>query len=82
MRIKMLLLPIALLACAACSSPNDARRALTAAGYTKIDITGYEVFGCGDDDTFSTGFVATNPAGQEVSGVVCSGWFKRGTIRF
>ena len=73
-----------LLACVlgtGCSSPDQASRALTDAGYTNIQITGYEWWGCGKDDTFSTGFRAKGPTGRPAHGVVCSGWWKGSTIR-
>lgn len=66
-----------------CTNPNGARRVLEQQGYTNIVITGWDAFACGEDDTFSTGFVATNPAGIKVRGVVCQGLiFKNSTIRF
>lgn len=66
-----------------CSSHSAAHKALTAAGYSDIRTTGYAgPFACGEDDSFSTGFIATNPKGERVEGVVCSGFLKRGTIRF
>lgn len=64
-----------------CSSSNDATKALDAAGYTNIQITGWRMFGCSDDDSFSTGFTALGPNGKYASGVVCSAWFKGSTIR-
>jgi hypothetical protein len=66
----------------ACSSSNDAHKALSAMGFTEIQTTGYRFFGCSDDDTFKTGFQAKNPQGQVVTGVVCSDWFKGSTVRF
>lgn len=66
---------------AACTSQSDAERALKGAGYTDVQMTGYQVFACSNDDSFHTGFVAKGPTGQRVSGVVCSGWFKGSTIR-
>lgn len=69
--------------CAACSSPEDARRALNGAGYSKISTHGYDFFACGQDDFYHTKFSATNMQGKRVSGVVCSGLlFKSATIRF
>lgn len=81
--MKKILIALAVIATlTACSSQKDAESALNSAGFTKIETHGYSVFGCGDDDTFKTKFTAINPAGKQVSGVVCSGWFKGGTIRF
>lgn len=68
-----------LLACL--SDPDTAESTLHSAGYTDVQTDGWG-FGCGKDDTFATAFTATNPAGERVSGVVCSGWLKGGTIRF
>lgn len=66
-----------------CSDEESSRRTLQQAGYKNIRITGWEMWGCGEDDTYTTGFTAQNPAGQTVSGVVCCGsWGKGCTIRF
>ncbi len=66
-----------------CSSQSDANRALKAAGYTNVQIKGYDFFACGQDDFFHTKFTAKNPVGNQVSGTVCSGLlFKSATIRF
>ena len=64
------------------SAPERSTTALKKAGYSKIEITGWEPFECGQDDTYSTGFVADNPVGTRVSGVVCCGLWKNCTIRF
>ena len=37
--------------------------------------------GCAKDDEFRTGFAATAPNGERVTGVVCSGWMKGATLR-
>lgn len=63
-------------------SPAEAKRTLGNAGYDDIEITGHRIFGCGQGDFYRTGFEATTQNGQRVSGVVCSGFFKRSTIRF
>ncbi|QRE00163.1 hypothetical protein [Burkholderia phage BCSR5] len=65
-----------------CTDSSKAKQTLEAAGYTDIQITGYDVFACSKDDTFHTGFTARNPRGQFVEGTVCSAWFKGATIRF
>lgn len=77
-RLTLMLMPLAL---SACTDASKATRALEGAGYQNIQITGYAVFGCDQNDTFHTGFKATGPKGQPVSGVVCSGAFKGATIR-
>lgn len=65
----------------ACSSPDEAMRALSVAGYKNVTTTGYAWFGCDEKDTFHTGFTAVGPNGQAVSGVVRSGFLKGATIR-
>lgn len=60
---------------------DDATRVLKQAGYTNIHITGYRPLMAGKDDFFSTGFCATSPAGQTVTGAVTGGPFKGNTIR-
>jgi hypothetical protein len=66
-----------------CSNSNDAHRALEAMGFTDIQTTGYKWFACSDYDFYHTGFVAKNPQGYTVNGVVCSGFFfKNSTVRF
>lgn len=66
---------------AGCTNEDKARHALEGAGYTRIEMQGYSLFGCGKDDQFSDEFSALGPTGKPVSGVVCSGWFKGATIR-
>ena len=61
---------------------DGATRTLQNAGYTNIQITGPRPLMRGQDDVFSTGFEATGPTGQRVSGAVTGGWFKGSTIRF
>lgn len=52
-------------------------------GFTNVVVDGYSPFSCGNDDKMSTGFTATNPKGDVVSGVVCCGWFIKGcTVRW
>lgn len=79
---KLMILSLILL-CAACTSEDDARRALSSAGYTDINILGYSFFSCSKEDFFRTEFTATNYQGKTISGTVCSGLlFKDATIRF
>jgi hypothetical protein len=63
-----------------CSDASEARRVLSASGFTDIDAGGYAWFECGD--TFATKFTAKNHLGQTVSGAVCCGWLKSCTVRF
>jgi hypothetical protein len=63
-------------------SDQRARSSLASAGYSDISLQGVSFFGCGDDDSLSREFTATNPQGARVSGVLCCGIFKACTIRF
>jgi len=75
------ILVLSVIAIVGCSSSDEATRALSGAGYKYINITGYKFFGCDEKDLYHTGFEATGPSGNRVSGVVCSGIFKGATIR-
>ncbi|WP_417219036.1 hypothetical protein [Achromobacter spanius] len=68
-----------------CSDAQNAQRILRNSGYSEIQITGYQWFGCGKDDPVRTGFTAKSPSGAHVTGMVCQGWgwFSKGaTVRF
>ena len=65
-----------------CTAPDKSTRILEEQGFTNVEITGYSLFSCGQDDTFSTGFRATNPAGRKIDGTVCCGVMKGCTVRF
>lgn len=69
-------------ATAGCTNESASRRALEAHGFTDIRFTGYRLTGCDEEDSFQTGFVAKNPAGKRVEGVVCCGVLKACTVRF
>lgn len=61
---------------------EGAARVLRQSGYKEIKITGYRFGTCGSDDFYHTGFRATAPNGELVSGTVCRGaWLKASTIR-
>lgn len=64
-----------------CTDPNSAEKLLKAQAYENIVFTGYDFLGCSSDDVFRTGFAATSISGDYVTGVVCRGYFKGGTIR-
>lgn len=67
----------------ACTNADNATKVLSNAGYTNIQITGYNFFACSKDDTVHTGFTATAQNGNKVEGTVCGGLlFKNSTIRF
>jgi hypothetical protein len=81
--MKRLLLFLAALVLASCDDPVNARRTLEDSGYSSIELTGGQVFGCSKDDGTATGFRAKNPVGRKVEGVVCCGFvFKSCTVRF
>ena len=70
------------LTCFSCTEPEKAKIILESQGYTNIKFTGYDLFACGKDDFYHTGFTATINNNQ-VSGTICSGlFFKNSTIRF
>jgi hypothetical protein len=72
---------LAALAAVGCTRPEQAEMALEANGYTNIQINGHAWFVCGEDDDFSTSFIATGPGGDRVHGAVCSGILKGATVR-
>jgi hypothetical protein len=80
--VELILSAVVFCALGACTDETTARRALDAAGFSDIQITGYGLFDCSKDDQLHTRFAATGPTGKRVSGVVCSGLMKGSTIRF
>ena len=72
----------AVLMLAACTDEHSALRVLKSAGFKDIQLTGYRWFRCSSEDNFTTGFEATAPSGERVSGVVCSGWMQGATYNF
>lgn len=65
-----------------CEPPEqETVRAVEAFGFHDVRLTGYRIWGCGQDDTFHEGFAAANQAGQRVTGVVCSSFLKGATVR-
>lgn len=80
---KILIAIAAVVALSGCTDAENANRILENNGYENIQITGYNWFGCSEDDFQHTGFTATGPTGKPVNGTVCSGiFFKNSTIRF
>jgi len=79
---KIILFVLLTLLFVSCTNPDEAKRVLEASGFTHIQITGYSIGGCAEDDFYHTGFIAIGQNGQAVEGVVCSGLFKGSTIRF
>lgn len=65
-----------------CTDPVTTKRVLRQQGYSRIYITGFEFWGCSEDDVFHTGFEAISPSGTRVYGIVCNGYMKAATVRF
>ena len=70
-----------LFALSGCTNSEEAQRTLLDAGYSDVETRGHAAFRCGANDWSATYFEATNPAGRQVSGVVCCGLLKGCTIR-
>jgi hypothetical protein len=79
--MKKIFIAIVFLMFIGCTNENGALELLEAEGCTNIQITGYRVFGCSQDDTFHTGFECKRN-GKTVTGVVCQGVLKGKTIRY
>ena len=79
-KMNMLLILAAFLA-SGCTDADEATKALVDSGYKDVQIKGYSLTGCSKDDAFHTEFLAKGATGNEVRGVVCSGWLKGSTIR-
>ena len=83
--MKMKLLATVLLSAnllCSCTSKDSAEKLLESQGFVDIEIGGYALFSCSDDDTFRTKFKAKTKEGEEVSGAVCKGIVKGQTIRY
>ena len=73
---------IAMALVAGCTNNQHAQQVLSRSGYTEIEMTGYRMWDCSDDDTVHDGFRAKGPTGQVITGVVCCGlWAKNCTVR-
>ena len=82
MKNIILIIAIALIM-TGCTNKDDAQRALKYEGFTNIQVTGFNFFGCSKDDFYHTGFIATNKNGVSVEGTVCSGLLsKNATVRW
>ena len=71
--ISVALLALGCLLFTSCTDPVLTLRHLTAAGYSRIEVTGYKVFDCDKNDLVRTGFRARNESGDLVVGSVCCG---------
>ena len=81
---RILLMISALFVCSCTNSDAflKGKEQLENMGYTDIRSTGYNALCCGENDTFSNGFIATAKNGNVVTGCICSGLLKGITIRF
>lgn len=80
---RYMIASIATLIATACTNESATVRTLQQQGFTSIETTGWSAFECGEDDTYSTGFRATNAQGRLVEGTVCCGLIAKGcTIRW
>lgn len=85
MKHNLLAVLIAVLLLTGCSSKNDfaeGKAQLESMGYTDVKDTGYRMFCCDQNDSYSTGFTAKARTGKIVSGCMCSTLTKGVTIRF
>lgn len=64
-----------------CNYEENAYRILEQSGYSQIELKGYDMFSCSEDDIFRTRFTVKNNAGNTVNGVVCAAPLKGSTIR-
>lgn len=77
------LIAIALCVClTACNGNVSSTEILEKQGYTNVEITGYNLFACSEDDMYRLNFTAVNSNQKKVKGVVCSSPLKGYTIRF
>lgn len=78
-----ILVVVAALMIQGCTKPEKTTRLLQSQGFTDIQITGYRMFICSQQDTVSTGFKAKSINNENVSGSVCGGLILKGlTIRY
>ncbi len=71
MRKMCLVFCLALLGAVGCTAPDRSMDTLAAEGFTDVELTGYVYWSCSEQYPLRTGFVATNPRGERVEGVVC-----------
>lgn len=81
--MKNIIFGLSLLTLLGCSDDARTRETLMKSGYSNVTTSGHKFFTCGKDDTYCTGFTATNPQGMIVDGAVgCGMFFKGCTVRF
>lgn len=71
--LKKSFLFVSLVVVLSCTNEEGAEATLVAAGYTQVELTGYEWRTCGEDST-CTGFTALGPTGRYVEGAVGCGY--------
>lgn len=64
------------------TTPEETTTTLQKSGFTDVQTKDVDAFLCSEGDKPGRKFVATNPQGQRVSGVVCCGLWKACTVRF
>ena len=52
-------------ALAGCTQPDHARQVLEGQGYTEIQMQGYDLLNCSEDDMYRDKFTAKGPTGKE-----------------
>lgn len=82
MRYLLIILVFLQFSCSSDSDFKKGKKVLKQQGYKNIINTGYKIFCCSQDDTFSTGFEAVDKQGNTVEGCICSSIGKGITIRF
>lgn len=81
--LNLSVLAFVCMAVAGCTKPAESKALLEGQGLKDVVITGYNFFGCSEDDDYRTGFRAVGFSGQVLTGTVCSGlFFKGATIRY
>jgi len=61
---------------------SEEMKAVKAAGFTDVVMTGWKPFACSESDLPGEGFRAKNVNGAIVTGTVCCGWVKGCVLRF
>ena len=82
MRLIAVLLASAVLMSCAARDEDAATRALTGLGFKEIELHSVGLLSLSCDEAYRTGFKAKSADGVEVTGVVCTGFLKRSTVRF
>ena len=79
---RLLAAALVAMATTGCTDPNATTKTLLDAGYTDIEVVGYDAWSCGKGDTYCTEFRAKGPTGRKVRGAVGCGLMTKGcTIR-